>query len=503
MNSLLVMQGIVKEYPGVRALDGVDFDLQAGEVHCLVGENGAGKSTLMKILGGAVQKDAGSVSIDGQEAMISTPIDAQRLGIGIIYQDFRLVDELNVAENILLGQEPAGFGFLTVLDRKAEHKRAEEVLSQLGEVLDTHIPTGHLSAAQRQIVEIAKALSRNVRILVMDEPSASLSEHELNNLFIIIKRLKSEGVGIVYISHRLDEVFAIGDRVTVLRDGSRVHASPVGGVDRRTLIRLMVGRELEQEYPKIELRPGAEILRIENLSAGMLKNITFSVTRGEIFGIAGLVGAGRSELAHVLFGSKRKDSGKVVFDGKDFSPRSPREAIEAGLGLLTEDRNRYGLILPMNVRENISLSNLHELVRGFVIDRGTERTAAGRFTDQLKIKTPSLEVPVETLSGGNRQKVILARWLFTKSKVLIFDEPTAGIDVGAKREIYLLMNELVGRGIGVVMISSDLPELLGMCDRIAVMCLGRVTGILRRGEATQEAILSLATQFSGTEIHAG
>lgn len=500
---LLAMTGIVKEYPGVRALDRVDFDLYAGEVHCLVGENGAGKSTLMKILGGAVQMDGGTIAIDGRKTVIGSPVDAQRLGIGVIYQDFRLVDELSVAENIVLGQEPEGYGFLTVLDRKAEHKRAQEVLALLGESLDTRVPAGMLSAAKRQIVEIAKALSRNVRILVMDEPSASLSDHELNNLFAIIRRLKSEGVGVVYISHRMEEIFSIGDRVTVLRDGSRVETGAVQRMDRRTLIRLMVGRELEQEFPREDFAPGGEILRVDHLNAGMLKDISLSVKEGEIFGIAGLVGAGRSELAHVLFGAGVRDSGSVLLKGEIFDPRSPGEAIEAGCGLLTEDRNRYGLILQMNVRENVTLSNLMELVRGLVIDRRSERTTAERFARQLKIKAPSVEVSVETLSGGNRQKVILARWLFTQSKLLIFDEPTAGIDVGAKREIYMLMNDLVRRGIGVIMISSDLSELLGMCNRIAVMCDGRITGILKREEATQEAILSLATQFAEAEDHAG
>lgn len=502
MHPLLAMRGIVKDYPGVRALKGVDFELLPGEVHCLVGENGAGKSTLMKILGGAVRKDSGSIVIDGRETEIAGPVDARRLGIGVIYQDVRLVDGLTAAENIVLGQEPAGVGFFTLLDRKAEHRRAAEVLSLLGERIDPKIPAGQLSAAQRQIVEIAKAISLRVRILVMDEPSAALSGRELESLFAIIRRLKSEGVGIVYISHRLEEVFAIGDRLTVLRDGARIDTVAVGDVDRRSLIRMMVGRELEQEFPKAETPLGEEILRIEGLKAGMLRDVSFSLMRGEILGIAGLVGAGRSELAHVLFGASPREAGEVSLDGRPFHPRSPREAIEAGCGLLTEDRNRYGLILPMNVRENISLPRLVELAHGPLVDRERERDVAGRLIGQLKIKTPSMEAPVETLSGGNRQKVILARWLFTESRLLIFDEPTAGIDVGAKREIYLLMNDLVSRGIGVIMISSDLPELLGMCDRIAVMCAGRMTGILGRREATQESILSLATDFVGADAYA-
>lgn len=496
------MKGIVKDYPGVRALNSVNFDLRAGEVHCLVGENGAGKSTLIKILAGAVKKDAGEILLEQKPVEILSPIDAQRLGIGIIYQDFKLVDELSVSENILLGQEPQRGKFIRLLNRTREKERAKEVLGQLGEDIDTDVRVGQLSTAKRQIIEIAKALSRSVRILVLDEPSAALTDHELQNLFAIIKRLRSEGVGIVYISHRLDEVFDIGDRVTVLRDGSHVHTAPVEEVDRKSLIRHMVGRELEQEYPKVVTERGTEILRLEGVSSEFLHDVTFSVFRGEVFGIAGLVGAGRSTLAHTLFGAGEKHSGRVFLDGKEFDPKSPQEAIEAGVGFLTEDRNRYGLILPMNVRENISLSNLRQVLRGMMIDRGKERGVAESFAEQLRIKTPSVESTVEGLSGGNRQKVILARWLFTQSRLLLFDEPTAGIDVGAKREIYLLINELVQRGVGVIILSSELPELLGMCDRIGVMCEGRMTGILNRAEATQEAILALATQFSGEGVHA-
>lgn len=496
------MRGIVKEYPGVRALDGVNFDLHAGEVHCLVGENGAGKSTLIKILAGAVTRDAGDILLEQKPAEILSPIDAQRLGIGIIYQDFKLVDELTVSENILLGQEPLRGGLFHLLNKKRGKDRAREVLKQLGEDIGTDIRVKDLSAAKRQIIEIAKALSRSVRILVLDEPSAALTDHELRNLFSIIRLLRSEGVGIIYISHRLDEVFDIGDRVTVLRDGAHVHTGPVRAVDRKTLIRHMVGRELEQEYPKVVSERGSEILRLDGLSTDFLDDVSFSVFRGEVFGIAGLVGAGRSTLAHTLFGAGSPHRGTMYLEGSEFNPTSPQEAIRAGVGLLTEDRNRYGLIMQMNVRENISLSSLREVVRGMVIDRGKERNVAESYTNQLHVKAPSVESIVETLSGGNRQKVILARWLFTQSRLLIFDEPTAGIDVGAKREIYLLINELVQKGVGIIILSSELPELLGMCDRIAVMCEGRVTGILNRAEATQEAILALATQFS-TEAHAG
>lgn len=498
MNNLLSMNGITKRYPGVTALDRVNFGLQTGEVHCLVGENGAGKSTLMKILGGAVAMDEGVIEISGDTAAVDSPATAQHLGIGVIYQDFKLVNDLSVAENVLLGQEP--LRRWNVVDKPRMHERVQKVLNQLGEHFDTRERVGRLSVAKRQIVEIAKTLVRNVRILVMDEPSAALTDQEIRNLFQVIRNLKEEGVGVIYISHRMDEIFDIGDRVTVLRDGRNVETAPIKDVDRRTLIRWMVGRELEQEYPKISFKRGTEILKIQNLHAGMVRDINLAVNRGEIFGIAGLVGAGRSELAHVVFGADRRESGTVTLDGVPFSPASPRAAIEAGVGLLTEDRNRYGLLIQMNVRENISLSRIRTLIKRFRIDKTKERHAAQGYVDQLKIKTPSVEVGVDALSGGNRQKVVLARWLFTQSKLLIFDEPTAGIDVGAKFEIYNLMNDLASRGIGIIIISSELPELLGMCDRIAVMCEGRITGILSRDEATQEKILSLATEFRKEEV---
>lgn len=495
------MQSITKRYPGVTALDSVHFELIPGEVHCLVGENGAGKSTLMKILGGAVAMDEGTISVGGEPAAVSSPAEALGFGIGIIYQDFKLVNELSVAENIVLGREPLRRPFGTI-DREAMHQHVRAVLEGLGEEMDTRERVGSLSVAKRQIVEIAKTLARKVRILVMDEPSASLTEQEIQNLFSVIRRMKAEGVGVIYISHRMDEIFQIGDRVTVLRDGKNVQTAPIGDVDRRTLIRWMVGRELEQEYPKVSLQRGEEILKVEHLEAERVHDVDLTVYRGEILGIAGLVGAGRSELAHVVFGAEPRTSGTILFDGKEFSPQSPREAIDAGLGLLTEDRNRLGLLTQMNVRENITLSSLRSVLRGLTIDKGKERKAAAEFVDQLMIKTPSVETTVDALSGGNRQKVVLARWLFTHSRLLIFDEPTAGIDVGAKYEIYSLMNDLAAKGVGVVIISSDLPELLGMCNRIAVMCEGRITGILSGQEASQEKILALATQFRKDPLRA-
>lgn len=489
---LLQMKGIYKHYPGVVALADVNFELNAGEVHCLLGENGAGKSTLMKILSGAVKKDEGSILIQGKEIELHSPADAQKYGISMIYQEFKLVPELSVAENILLGNEPTR-GRSPFVNYKEMHEDAQEILAQLGEEIPTTARISSLSMARRQIVEIARALSRQVKILAMDEPSASLSQNELERLFAVIRKLKTEGVGIIYISHRLEEVFEIGDRLTVLRDGKFIHSCPVSETDRRNLIRWMVGRELEQEFPRIEPDREEEVLRIEGLSSGILKDINLSVYRGEILGLAGLVGAGRSELARIIFGADPKDKGRIFLEGGEISARTPREAIDLGIGLLTEDRNKYGLIMQMNVRENISLSNLRQVTGRFFINQAEEDSVAEKFKQALRIRTPSINQKVENLSGGNRQKVVLARWLFTKSKLLIFDEPTAGIDVGVKLEIYNLINQLAKEGIGIVVISSDLPELLGICHRLAVMWEGSITGILSSQEATQERVMTLAT----------
>jgi ribose transport system ATP-binding protein len=491
MPALLRLEGICKQYPGVRALDEVTVELRSGEVHCIVGENGAGKSTLIKILSGALHKDRGEIHLDGVRAAIGSPTDALRQGIAVIYQDFKLVPELSVAENIFLGKEPIQ-KTMPFIDYASMHLKARAQLLQLGEEIDTTLAVNKLSAAQQQIVEIAKALSQRVRILAFDEPSAALSDRELQNLFGIIRRLTSEGVGVIYISHRLDEIFEIGDRVTILRDGNVVNTSPVAEVDKKSLIRWMVGRELDDEYPHAEVTRGEEILRVENVSAGILHDVSFSLHRGEIVGFAGLVGAGRTEVARIIFGADEKEKGTIFLNGEEIRPRSPREAIDLGIGLLTEDRNRLGIITEMNVRENISLSGLAAHMRGPFLDKTKEAKTAQRFIEELRIKTPDGEESVENLSGGNRQKVILARWLSAKSRVLIFDEPTAGIDVGAKVEIYSLMKKLVQEGVGVIMISSDLAEILGMCDRIIVMHDGRITGELSRDEATQEKIIALA-----------
>jgi ribose transport system ATP-binding protein len=491
-NLLLEMQNISKRYPGVLALDDISFDLIRGEVHCLLGENGAGKSTLMKILSGALKKDTGNIFIEGKEVSYQTPSEAQRLGIGIIYQDFKLIPELSAADNIFLGNEIINSSF-SFLDKKKMIELAQKAFDELGENIPADLPVLKLSVAQRQMVEIAKALNRNIKILAMDEPTAPLTTSEIENLFKVIRKLKSEGVGIIYISHRLEEIFEIGDRTTVMRDGKKISTMYIKDTDIKGLIRQMVGRELADEFPKHNAKPGEEILRIENANCGKLKNINLKLNKGEVLGIAGLVGAGRSELARIIFGADKIESGKIFLNGREQNFKSPKDAINAGIALLTEDRNLYGLFLERSIRENISISNLSPLMNGIFIDKAKEQNAVENYFNQLKIKAPSQKTKVENLSGGNRQKVVLARWLHTHSKVIIFDEPTAGIDVGVKYEIYNIINELVEKGMGVIIISSELPELIGISDRIVVMCEGRITGSLDKNEFTQEKILDLAT----------
>jgi len=490
---VLEMRDIIKTYPGVTALSGVSFDVLPGEVHALVGENGAGKSTLMKILAGADTKDAGQIVLNGSEAHIDSPQEAMRLGISIVYQEFNLVPYMNAAENIYLGREPAS-AIPGVIDFGKMYRDAETVIEELGVAIDVRAPMNQLSVAQQQMVEIAKATSRKSRIIAMDEPSATLTEHELADLFALIKRLKAEGVSIIYISHRLEEVFEIADRVTVFRDGALVATKDIADTDREDIIHMMVGRELKEKIPKVAAKLGDVALELRNLNrTGVLRDINLQVRHGEVLGIAGLVGAGRSEVARAIFGADPIDSGQIIVDGKTVKIRSPRHAISLGIGLVTEDRKALGLVLGMAVRENISLANLGVLSRLGFVNRRKEREVARKYVEDVLIKTPSIEQAVQNLSGGNQQKVVLAKWLFTESRVLIFDEPTRGIDVGAKTEIYQLMNRLAETGAAIIMISSELPEILGMSDRILVMHEGEIAGELSREEATQEQIMHLAT----------
>ncbi len=489
----LEMRNITKHYPGVVALKGVHLELRKGEVHCLLGENGAGKSTLMKILAGAQPMDDGEIRLDGETIAIESPRQAQRLGIAMIHQELSLLPNLSIADNIYLGRElKRGRSFL--LDRPAMACGAAEILKRIGLNVDPRRLVSSLSTAEQQLVEIAVALSVNARILVMDEPSASLTEHELRKLFEVIRSLKARGISIVYISHRLEEILAIGDRITVLRDGAHIATREVGGVTRDELVRLMVDRDLSAEYPRHGFVTGDDRLRVEGLArAGSFVGINFALRRGEIVGLTGLMGAGRTEIARAIFGADAIDAGAVYVDGKKVNLRSPRHAIAHGLGLLTEDRKQQGLLLDMTVRENVTLAGLRAVLRAGFVRRSREAAAAAGFVDELKIKTPSIEQAIKNLSGGNQQKAVLARWLFTNAKVLIFDEPTRGVDIGAKAEIYHLMNELVAKGVAILLISSELPEVLGMSDRILVMREGRIAGELSRATATQAAIMRLAT----------
>ncbi len=489
----LQMNSITKTYPGVRALDSVSFDVARGEVHALCGENGAGKSTLMKILAGAQPMDTGEILINGEQVHMTTPQKAMELGVSIIYQEFNLVPYLNAAENIFLGREPKAAvpGFI---DFSKMYSDSQAVIDQLGVELNVRTPVNSLSIAQQQMVEIAKATSRNSTIIAMDEPSATLTEHEMHALFDLIRSLKAKGVSIIYISHRLEEIFEIADRVTVLRDGKYVGTKPISETNREDLIKMMVGRELTDIIPKVPAEIKGPALSVKGLTRkGVLEDINFTVHQGEVLGLAGLVGAGRTEVARAIFGADAIDAGEIWLDGKQIKVRSPKDAIRQGIGLVTEDRKALGLILGMVIRENISMANLDALTKLGFVNRGEEKRVALKYIEDLMIKTPSCEQTVQNLSGGNQQKVVLAKWLFTESKVLIFDEPTRGIDVGAKTEIYHLMNRLAANGAAIIMISSELPEILGMSDRILVMHEGRIAGELSREQATQEKIMHLAT----------
>ncbi len=493
---LLKMTGISKRYPGVVALNDVHFELLPGEVHALCGENGAGKSTLMKILAGAVSRDSGEIEVKGKPVAIDNPHAAMDMGINIIYQEFNLVPHLSAAENIYLGREPSA-GLPGFINFKKLYGDAQAVMDSLGVPVDVRMEVSRLSVAQQQMVEIAKATSRNSTIIAMDEPSATLTDHELRNLFNLIKKLQSQGVGIVYISHRMEEIFEICDRVTVFRDGQYVATKRIQDTDRDDVIKMMVGRDLGESIPKKPATLGETVLEVRNLTrTGVFENISFKVRAGEVVGIGGLVGAGRTEVARAIFGADPVDSGEILLNGKPFRPRSPKEAIDAGIGLVPEDRKSLGLILNMVVRENTTLANLDALSMLGFVKRKEEREVAEKYTRDLRIRTPGVEQEVKNLSGGNQQKVVLAKWLFTNSKVLIFDEPTRGIDVGAKTEIYELMNALAAQGTALIMISSELPELLGMSDRVLVMCEGKLVGELDRANATQEKAMHLATGHS-------
>ena len=492
-DGFLRLVGISKSFPGVKALNDVHLNVREGEVHGLVGENGAGKSTLMKILSGAYVKDEGEIYWRGKKVEINKPKDSEDLGIAIIYQEFNLVPQLSISENIWLGREPLINKTLHLIDWAEMHKKSHELLEELNLDFDPKRPVAGLGVASQQMVEIAKALSLNAKLLIMDEPTSALSKNEIDQLFSVIQTLKKKGVSIIYISHHLDEVFEICDRGTVLRDGNYVATIDPKHTSKDELIQLMVGRTLDQQYPKVKAIRGKEILRVENLNReGVLKDISFSAYAGEVLGISGLVGAGRTELVKAIFGADPIDSGKIFINGKEINISSPQSAIKAGMGLLPEDRKYEGLVLLLSVKQNVSMASLDKLMRHGMLQLNAEKLKVKDFIDKLRILTPSIEKKAQDLSGGNQQKVVLAKWLASQSQILIFDEPTRGIDVGAKVEVYNLMNELVQNGVAVIMVSSEMPELLGMSDRILVMHQGQLVSEFKCEEATQEKILSAA-----------
>jgi ribose transport system ATP-binding protein len=487
----VTMQGIGKSFGPVRVLEGVDFNIAGGEIHALMGENGAGKSTLMKILSGSYTADAGSILIDGKPVTVRSSTEAEALGIAIIHQELNLIPQLSVLDNLFLGREPNHFGVI-----ESTHMRASAAvwLNKVGAGhLDTAREAGTLSIGQQQLVEIAKALSLNARVLIMDEPTAALSDREIDTLFQIMADLKGQGVAIVYVSHRMEEIFKVCDRISVLRDGHFIGERLIRDTNFNEIVKLMVGRELHERFPARTVAPGAVRLQVEDLSDERNSHINFNVRAGEVLGIAGLMGAGRSRVVKTLFGVNRKTSGRIVLDGKPLALHSPRDAIAAGIGLVTEDRKSQGLVLGLSVRENVTLVHLDKYAHGGIVCAAAESAAVQELITELHIRTRDAELDVKSLSGGNQQKVVFAKWLARPPKVLLLDEPTRGVDVGGKSEIYTIINRLAAGGTAIVMVSSELPEILAMSDRILVMREGRQAAILDAKATNQEEIITAAT----------
>ena len=501
MNEVIVsMENICKTFPGVKALDHVNFELRSGEVMALLGENGAGKSTLMKVLSGVYTRDEGSLKIFGKEYGDLTPKQAQEVGVAIIHQELNMCRHLSVAENMFLGREIGGRFALNNAKMEQEAKR---ILDDLKIEIDPKETVGELPVTKQQMVEIAKALSINAKILIMDEPTSSLTAREIEDLFRIIRKLKSEGKGIVYISHRLEELQHIVDRVTIMRDGQYITSMNFGDVTMEQIISHMVGREIKEKFPRVECKKGKKVFEVKNLNAGrMVRDISFSVYEGEIVGFAGLMGAGRTETTRAIFGVDPKESGEIYVDDKEVEIKCPMDAIRNGVVLAPEDRKKDGLCTKLSIRHNLALPNLDIVCNKLgIVDAKKETRLCDKVVVDLKIKTPSVDVDSGNLSGGNQQKVVVGKWLARDSRVVIFDEPTRGIDVGAKVEIYNLMNELKKQGIAVMFVSSEMPEVMGIADRIIVMCDGRITGEVMARDTTQNEILTLATTFEDKKIN--
>lgn len=492
--NMIELSGISKSFPGVKALDNVSFDLRPGEVHALIGENGAGKSTLMKVISGIYQRDQGEYKIKGRPVGNLTPKKAQEHGIAIIHQELNMCNHLSVAENMYLGREKSKLGYIF---QKELNQKSTHYLKRIGLDIDPYTMIGNLSVAKQQMVEIAKALSTNAEIFIMDEPTSSLTSNEINDLFRIIKDLRAEGKGIIYISHRLEELSEIADRVTVMRDGQYITTNHFANTSIEEIISLMVGREIKEKFPRVEMDRGEKIMEVKNLCSGdLVHNISFDLYEGEIIGFAGLVGAGRTEMVRALFGADKKESGEIIIKEKHANINSPKSAIHAGIVCAPEDRKREGLCVKLSIRENVSLANLDLISNKLgIISRKKEIEYTENAIKRLKVKVNSQTQDANDLSGGNQQKIVVGKWLARNAKVVIFDEPTRGIDVAAKVEIYNLMNELKQNGIGIIFVSSEMPEVLGMSDRIIVMCDGRVTKDMPANEATQDIIMQYATQF--------
>ncbi|MBQ3423792.1 MAG: sugar ABC transporter ATP-binding protein [Clostridia bacterium] len=485
----LRMTGISKRFHGVQALQKVDFEAGLGQVTALVGENGAGKSTLMKILAGIHRRDEGEIWLGGREMRLESPLAAMHSGISVIHQELNVLPNLSIWENIFVGQTPKKGMFI---DRNTCIRRTEELLGQVSLNVSPTTEARYLSTAQKQMVEILRAIAFDARIVVMDEPTSSLTRRETDVLFGIIRALKKRGIGIIYISHRMEEIMDLADRVVVLRDGRRVGALTREEMTEKKIISMMVGRELTEIFAKRPAPIGEVVLEARGLSLGFVRNVSFSVRAGEILGFSGLVGAGRSETMRMIFGIDRRDAGEIFMHGKPLNIRYPRDAIDAGIALVPEDRKEQALILGMDIRGNVSLAILRQLRDGMFVNDGRQDELTRKYVDELHVATPSIRQKVKNLSGGNQQKVVLAKWMAAKPEVLILDEPTRGIDVGAKQEIHSLMSDLAGRGVAIIMISSEMPEILGMSDRIVVMHEGRVKGELTRSEASQERIMQMA-----------
>jgi ribose transport system ATP-binding protein len=497
---LVLMEGIDKHFPGVHALNQSRFELLPGEVHALLGENGAGKSTLMKVLTGIYQKDGGRILYKGKEVEIPDTKAAQQLGIGIIHQELNLMQDLTVAQNIYIGREPRR-AFKLFLDENKLHKQVEQLFQRMNLNLDPRMKVSELSVAKQQMVEIAKALSFDSEVLIMDEPTAALTDTEIDDLFQIIRQLRENGVGIVYISHRMEELKRITDRITIMRDGSYINTVDTQKANIDEIIAMMVGRQIyHTSRPTVQPGEQETVLEVKNLNRGStLKNINFHLKKGEILGFSGLMGAGRTELARAIFGADPIDSGEIYLHGKQVHVKSPYDAVQYGIGYLSEDRKRFGLMIDMDVKTNIAVASLKKFKRwGWMQDGKISEVAAEKST-ALKVKTPSIHQQVRFLSGGNQQKVVIAKWLTRDCEILIFDEPTRGIDVGAKAEIYNLLDELAKQGKSIIMISSELPEILRMSHRIVVMCEGRITGELSNENANQETIMTYATKRDFTD----